>query len=177
MHYIFRKSWIQIGKKQLGFTNLQDKLENYRYGYYLVITYDIMFPIIKGCWHVGQRSICCSTWQCSSKSLSMLSPFLAFCKSHGLTNESKQKMSHSYIPWMSHVVLVLIELLCKFWIRYGNQWIEIACENPKMKKNMLRTFQQRNPFEQILLNRTIHSNKFSKTILSDLLLEVSSTST
>ena len=123
-----------------------------------------MFPIIKGCWHVGQRSICCSTWQCSSKSLSMLSPFLAFCKSHGLTNESKQKMSHSYIPWMSHVVLVLIELLCKFWIRYGNQWVEIACENPKMKKYTLWIFQQRNQlvfcllWEQIVLKRTIYSS-------------------
>jgi hypothetical protein len=43
-------------------------------------------------------------------------------------------MSHSNIPWMSHVVLVLIELLCKFRIRDGNQWIEIACKNPKRKK-------------------------------------------
>ena len=174
---------------------MQDKLENYCCSYYLVITYDIMFPIIKGCWHVGQRSICCSTWQCSSKSLSMLSPFLTFCKSHGLTNESKQKMSHSYIPWMSHIVLVLIELLCKFWIRYGNQWIEITCENPKMKKiyhgpfnnephryfvfrfiltscceNKLCSIEQ---FIQMMKGQ----NNFSKSILQVFLLGVSSTFT
>ena len=55
-------------------------------------------------------------------------------KSLNLTNESKQEMSHSYIPWVSHVVLVLIELLCKFRIRDDNKWIEIACKNPERKK-------------------------------------------